>query len=114
MWENYESYCDEMRRFGVDPLPREIWQREYVKKTETTEIMVCSHQNESRPVAPTLSNHEHHEHHEHHKNPEKPKQLGLMIELEMTDRANFTNADEYFDYIEANQILNEIRNTKCS
>lgn len=34
MWSTYEAYCKEMKRFGAEPLPEEIWRREYAPKAE--------------------------------------------------------------------------------
>lgn len=34
MWPTYEAYCEEMKRLGTEPLPEEIWRREYAPKAE--------------------------------------------------------------------------------
>lgn len=34
MWPTYEAYCKEMKRLGTEPLPEEIWRREYAPKDE--------------------------------------------------------------------------------
>jgi len=34
MWPTYEAYCKEMNRLGTEPLPEEIWRREYAPKDE--------------------------------------------------------------------------------
>ncbi len=35
MWPTYEAYCKDMKRLGTEPLPEEIWRREYAPKDET-------------------------------------------------------------------------------
>lgn len=34
MWPTYEAYCKDMKRLGTEPLPEEIWRREYAPKDE--------------------------------------------------------------------------------
>jgi hypothetical protein len=34
MWQTYPEYCADMKRLGTEPLPEEIWQREYAPKDE--------------------------------------------------------------------------------
>lgn len=35
MWNSYPEYCKDMKRLKTEPLPEEIWRREYAPKDET-------------------------------------------------------------------------------
>lgn len=58
MWPTYEAYCEEMKRLGTEPLPEEIWQREYAPKDEPyREPLIITPKNRNRPMSATLENH---------------------------------------------------------
>lgn len=58
MWQTYPEYCKDMKRLGVEPLPEEIWQREYAPKNEPyREPLIISPKNRAHPMSATLENH---------------------------------------------------------
>lgn len=58
MWPTYEAYCEDMKRLGTEPLPEEIWRREYAPKNETyREPLIITPKNRNRPMSATLENH---------------------------------------------------------
>lgn len=73
MWQTYHDYCKDMNRLGTEPLPEEIWRREYAPKDETYR--------------------------------ERPKLQGA----EEISPSDFMKSEHYFDALEAQRILNEMR-----
>lgn len=58
MWPTYEAYCKDMKRLGTEPLPEEIWRREYAPKAEPyREPLIITPKNRNRPMSATLENH---------------------------------------------------------
>jgi len=58
MWPTYEAYCEDMKRLGTEPLPEEIWRREYAPKDEAyREPLIITPKNRNRPMSATLENH---------------------------------------------------------
>ena len=58
MWQTYPEYCAEMKRLGTEPLPEEIWQREYAPKDEPyREPLIITPKNRNRPMSASLENH---------------------------------------------------------
>jgi len=58
MWPTYEAYCEEMKRLSTEPLPEDIWRREYAPKDEAYhEPLIITPKNRNRPMSATLENH---------------------------------------------------------
>lgn len=58
MWKTYPEYCKDMKRLKTQPLPEEIWRREYGPKDETyREPLIITPKNRNRPISATLENH---------------------------------------------------------
>lgn len=58
MWETYDDYCEAMAKFNADPLPYEIWKREYAPKKEVEPPLMVRPKKTMRPVMPTIEKHD--------------------------------------------------------
>lgn len=85
IWNSYEAYCAEMRRFKTEPLGEEIWRREYGPKQQVYEPMVLTPRKTVR-VKPTLANH-----------------------IDPIRREDFRSADDYFDALEVARLIKTMR-----
>jgi len=104
----YERYRADLVKLGATDIPTEQeYNRSYGITTEPRCSIMIRPRNQRHSIIPTL---QHHEKTKVSKNtPKASKRTDYLDELEKVERSHFVSTEHYFDFIEAKQILKDIR-----